>query len=130
MFSFPVGSMLELNEVIVVANKGLTFQDFYGFPPDFEMQDTDPMIPDLILYHAWSTGKIELLNSGDEILLLDGDDQLVDALTWGNSDWDSAFVPPPPPVSDGESLERSPAHIDSNSASDWIVSPTPGPLPT
>ena len=127
MFSFPVGSMLAPDEVIVVANKGLTFRDFYGFPPDFELQDTDPTIPDMILYHAWSSGKIELLNGGDEILLLDGNDQIVDALSWGASTWDLAFDPPPPSAGDGESLERSPAQVDSDSAIDWKTAANPGP---
>ena len=67
----------------------------YKFPPDFEMKDTDPNIAVMLRYPDWSTGKVELVNSGDEILLLDGDDNRVDVLTWGDSDWDFAFDPAP-----------------------------------
>ena len=127
MLQFPTGAILNPGEVIVVANKGVTFSAVYGFLPDFEMRDSDPNIPDLILYHAWSSGQIELINAGDEILLLDGEDQLVDALTRGNSAWEQVFDPPPPTTGECESLTRSPAYMESDSAADWVRAETPGP---
>lgn len=127
MLQFPAGTILYPGDVIVVANQGAVFHSLYGFSPDFEMKDTDPFIMDMLSYPYWSTGKVELVNSGDEILLLDGDDNRVDFLTWGDSAWDLAFDPPPPPAGDGESLERSPANNDSDSAADWVIAETPGP---
>jgi len=127
MLQFPVGSLLNPGEVVIVANKGVTFRDLYGFSPDFEMNDTDPTIPAMSRYYAWSTGKVELINAGDELLLLDGNDDLVDALSWGNSNWEQAFDPPPPFTGDGESLERSLAYEDSDCAADWIRAEIPGP---
>jgi len=128
MLQFPPGAMLEPGRVVVVANKAETFIGVYGFPPDFEMRDSDPAIPDMIPYYIWSTGnKIELVNSGDEVLLLDGNDALVDAVSWGNSTWELAFDPPPPSAGNGESLERSPAYKDSDSAADWTVAENPSP---
>ena len=127
MLQFPVGTILDPGAVIVVANEGTAFQVFFGYPPDFEMNDTDPFIKDMLPYHTWSTGKVELVNAGDEILLLNGNDALVDALSWGDSTWQLAFDPPPPPAGDGESLERSPAYIDSDTAADWVIAETPGP---
>ena len=127
MRQFPAGTILEPGEVIVVANQGAAFLITYGFPPDFEINDSDPFIKDMLPYHAWSTGNIELVNGGDEILLLDGNDNLVDMLTWGDSSWEFAFDPPPPPAGDGQSLERVPAYKDSDSAEDWKIAATPGP---
>ncbi|MBU0510094.1 MAG: lamin tail domain-containing protein, partial [Chloroflexi bacterium] len=128
MLQFPPGAVLDPGGVIVVANQAAVFRSSYGFPPDFEMRDSDPAIPDMLPYYAWSTGsKVELVNSGDELLLLDGEDTIIDALSWGNSTWEQAFDPPPPIAGDGQSLERSPAYKDSDSASDWGVAETPGP---
>lgn len=128
MLQFPPETMLEPRGVIVVANRAETFRSVYGISPDFEMQDSDPTIPDMLPYFAWSTGtKVELVNSGDELLLLDGDDIIVDALSWGSSTWESAFDPPPPSTGDGESLERSPAYLDTDTAADWIAREIPGP---
>ena len=125
MLQFPPGAMLAAGGVVVVANRGAIFRDFYGFPPDFEMYDSDPQILDMLSYHAWSSGKVELVNGGDEFLLLDGEDSLIDAVSWGGSTF--AFDPVPSPAGDGQSLERSPAYNDSDSAADWLVAATPQP---
>ncbi len=97
MLQFPPETMLDAGGVIVVANQGLVFQAINGFPPDFEIINSDPSIPDMLPYYGWSTGaRVELVNRGDELLLLDGDDRVIDALTWGDSNWEMAFDPPPP----------------------------------
>ena len=128
MLQFPQDTMLEAKGVIVVANRADVFRANYGIPPDFEMQESDPTIPNMLPYFGWSSGsKVELVNSGDELLLLDGEDTIIDALSWGSSTWDSAFDPPPPTAGDGESLERSPAYIDTDTAADWVVQTNPGP---
>jgi hypothetical protein len=127
MLQFPAGTMLDPGEVIVVANNGAAFLNTYGFLPDYEMNDRHPDVPVMLKYREWSTGNVELVNSGDEILLLDGDDNFVDVITWGDSDWGLAFDPPPPSADDGQSLERSPAYIDSDTADDWVVAEPPGP---
>ena len=128
MLQFPPGAILDPGGVIVVANQAAVFRSAYGFSPDFEMRDSDPAIPDMLPYSGWSTGsKVELVNTGDEVLLLDGNDTIIDALSWGNSTWDQAFDPSPPTAEDGESLARSPTYKDSDSAADWVVAETPGP---
>jgi hypothetical protein len=81
----------------------------------------------MLPYLAWSTGKVEWVNTGDEVLLLDENDTLipVDALSWGSS---TIYMDPPPPsAGDGESLERSPAYGDTDTADDWVIAETPGP---
>ncbi len=128
MLQFPPETMLEVGGVIVIANRAEVFRSVYGISPDLEMQDSDIVIPDMLPYFGWSTGsRVELVNSGDELLLLDGNDVVVDALLWGNSTWEMAFKPPPPVTRDGESLERSPAFIDTDTAANWIRREIPGP---
>jgi hypothetical protein len=87
MVQFPLGSEIASQGVIVVANRGDAFFNIYGFSPDFEIHDTTPNIPDMIPYSIWGGANLQMSNSGDEVLLLDGNDNLVDALSWGNSTW-------------------------------------------
>ncbi len=130
-FRFPDGAILPIGGVAVVANRAIDFYQAYNRYPDYEIRDTSPTVPDMIWYPAWATGNnIILQNTTDEVLLiymLDGRDVPLDALTWGDSDWAQAFNPPPPPAADGQSLERAPAQMDSDTAADWRVAETPGP---
>jgi hypothetical protein len=125
MYSFPEGETLNPGEVVVIANEAANFASSYGFNPDFELDDSDPAVPDMVKYSAWASGNVSLGNSGDEILILDGSDTLVDALSWGSSTF--AFDPPAPDVDEGHSLERLPANVDTNTAADWQDQPVPDP---
>ena len=129
MYIFPEGSEIPAGDVIVVANEAAQFETDTGWKPDFELADSDPEVPDLVKYTAWSGGSISLSNSGDELLLLDPFDHLVDAVSWASSGW--AFDPPVPGVSGGHSIERFPAGADTDTAADWRnqEAPTPGLLP-
>jgi hypothetical protein len=134
MYQFPPEVSIPSTGVIVIALKATGFYALYGFNPDYEVTDTDPSVPDMIKYSAWATGKIALSNNGDEVLILDGGDAIVDAMSYG--DKTTFFDPPCPDVATGHSLERSPANVDTDTFEDWIdqESPDPGsvtvPTPT
>lgn len=125
MYQFPAGASIAPGQVIIVANSATEFQNNFGFAPDFELQASSGAVPDMVKYSAWASGSIALANSGDEVLLLDENDVLVDSLSWGSSNW--AFNPDAPDVAAGNSLERNPANIDTDSAGDWISQNTPAP---
>jgi hypothetical protein len=126
MLIFPPGYNILPGERLVIANNGTSFSFYFGYPPDFEMEDSDPNIPDMVVYDPWSDGIIHLDNTGDEVLLLGVGDFLIDAMSWGTSNF--AFDPSCPDVPEGHSLERYPVYIDTNTADDWIdqSAPTPG----
>ncbi len=140
MLRFPKGAAIWPGQIVIIANEAATFFSQYGFKPDFEMHDSDPTVPTLIKYAAWSGGNIELVNTSDEVLLLDPGDRVHDAVSWGSSTF--AFDPAAPDVPAGHSLERVPAGGDTDSAADWrdqpspapgeidLSTPTPGPAPT
>ena len=111
--------------MIVIANRGTAFTDRYGFSPDYEIHDTDPGIPDMLPYSVWGSKNMHMSNSGDEVLLLDENDNVVDTLSWGNSIW--AFDPAVKDVPEGISLERYPVNSDTNSAIDWRSQRDPDP---
>jgi hypothetical protein len=125
MLSFPAGVTLSPGQTVVIANQAATFALVNGFNPDFEMRNSDPQVPNLAKYTAWADRNVELTNGGDEVLLLDGNDQRVDAISWGSST--QAFFPPASRVSQGHSLERYPPAQDTDSALDWRENATPSP---
>jgi hypothetical protein len=125
MYQFPEGAAIQPGEVMVIANQALLFSQKYGFIPDFELNDSDPSVVELTKYRVWSGGIINLNNAGDEIILLDPNDNFLDAISWGKSTF--AFDPSAPATSDDHSLERIPGNVDRNWAGDWIVQPKPQP---
>ncbi len=125
MLVFPDNRVIKPGEVVVVANRALIFRATYGFAPDYEIIESDPAVTNMLRYSSWGTGSFNLSNSGDEVLIMDWVDRLVDALSWGSSTF--AFDPPIPLVSEGHSLERVPAHLDTNSAEDWFDRSIPDP---
>jgi hypothetical protein len=139
MLQFPAGARIEPGQVVIIASQAVVFFEHYAVKPDFEMRDSDPQTPELLKYTAWAGGNIELGNSGDEVLALDGADQLVDAVSWGASEIE--LKPPASRVPEGHSLERYPAGVDTDSAADWrdrpepspgrveLIQPTPSPTP-
>jgi len=125
MSAFPDPACLPPDSVYVVAHASEDFQSMYGFPADYEIVDSDPDVPDMIAYAVWGAGSISLNNAGDEVLLLDRDNHILDAVSWGSSNW--AFDPPVPVVLADHSLERYPANQDTNSSTDWRDQSFPAP---
>lgn len=134
MLQFPAGASINPGQVIVVANKATAFFGVWGFNPDYEMVASDDTVPDMVPYTTWASGEVRLANDGDEVLILDSGDAIVDAMSYG--DKTTFFNPACPDVVAGHSLERSPANMDTDTAADWIEqgSPNPGsvtmPTPT
>jgi hypothetical protein len=125
MYMFPEGAAVGAGAVILVANQASAFEAEFGFKPDYELVESDAAVPNLVKYSAWATGSIGLSNTGDEVLLLDGGDLLLDALSWGSSTW--AFDPAAPDVAAGHSLERVPSEVDTDTAADWVEQASPDP---
>lgn len=125
MLKFPDQAVFLPGDVIVIANNGATFFSVYGFYPNYEVVDSDPNVLDMIKYTSWAVGSVSLSNTGDEVLILDSQDALIDSVSWGNSNF--SFDPPVGVVQEGHSLERSPANLDTNTASDWIDQSLPNP---
>jgi hypothetical protein len=125
MYQFPPEASIPPGGAIVIALKATGFYALYGFNPGYEVTDTDPSVPNMIKYSTWATGNISLSNSGDEVLILDDGDVIVDAMSYGSEI--TFFDPPCPDVPTGHSLERSPANVDTDTAEDWIDQEFPNP---
>jgi len=129
MMMFPQGASVAPSEIIVIAQTASGFESLFGLMPDYEIQDSSAVVPDLRSY-SWSTGDIRLANDGDEVLILDEMDRMIDIVTFGDStfyDTDQFAGPAVRGVFRGQSIDRVPGHCDSNSAADWQPSQKPSP---
>ncbi|MCO5191920.1 MAG: lamin tail domain-containing protein [Anaerolineae bacterium] len=126
MQRFPRESTIGPDEVIVVARTAGGFEAFFGRKPTFEMFDSDPLVPNMRNFPLLADGETVLNNSGDEIILLDPTNAIVDALSYGDST--TFMLPPIASAGRGESIERVPADCDTDDAADWQPQRTPTPF--
>ncbi len=91
-------------------------EDFYTNYPDFTGG---------IVFIADGRIGNGLGNTGDRLILKDGEGTAIDQMSYGTDT--TIFDPPCPAVSAGHSLERSPANVDTDTAADWIDQESPDP---
>jgi hypothetical protein len=118
-------------QVVIVAVNAIQFGEMFPRQSaDVELVDSDPQVPTLEKYRSWGEGDWWLRRNGDEVVLLDGRDDVVDAIAYGDSAY--AQVVAHPSVGTGHSLERYPAWSDSDDcAADFRdqAYPNPGQVP-
>ena len=133
MRRFPEGVTLHPRSALVIATTSSGFRARFGFPPDFEIVNSDPEVPQLIDVVEWGdpAAILQLGNEGDEIWLRDAQGNVVDAVAYGNGVFPgliSCDLLPAP----GYSLERYPYWQDTHDCNAdfraWPF-PTPGALP-
>jgi len=127
MYSFPQGTEILSGEFIIIVSSAEDFEKSFQFAPDFELKDTSDNVKTLSKYSAWSNGSMNLANSGDEVLLLNGSDQIVDGVSYSKGEL-TGMISHPGVKEKGQSLERQPKGQDSdNCARDFIVQTGPSP---
>lgn len=131
----PDGVLLGSGDAIWLARNGVAFRQQFGFLPDFELQESDPAVPNL------SGGWTGLGNSGDQVMLLNAADLLIDCLPYkGNyngecgTGWSGPVVQPYTVGgvfgAEGQILFRkldAPTGFplaDTNTAVDWAQEPS------
>ncbi len=129
---FPAQTVLMPGQVLVVATSALDFWEEYGSWPDFEILET-AAVPNLIDDPNWGDTStfLRLGNQGDEVILRDNADRIVDALVYGTGVLEGNF-PCPLLQASNHSLERVPYWQDTDRCPadfrDWPF-PSPGQLP-
>jgi cardiolipin synthase A/B len=130
---FPPGTTLLPGSTIVVATTATAFFVAHGFNPDFEIVGTDTAVPDLIDDPAWGdpAALLQLANNGDEIILRNAADKVIDVVTYGSGSYPNVAACNLVTASN-RSLERYPYWVDTNDCSsdfrEWPF-PNPGDLP-
>ena len=130
---FPPGTMLAHGETLVVAISGIDFFAEYGVYPDFEILNTVTAVPDLLDDLGWGDPAtfLQLGNQGDEVILRNAQDQIVDVVTYGVGNY-SGVVGCPLVSLLNASLERWPYWRDTDNClmdfREWPF-PSPGVVP-
>ncbi len=126
MYGFPATATLLPGHAAVVAQRATGFSALYALDPDYELNDTAPLVPDMTRDTAWATGSVNLANAGDQVLLLDPSYTIVDLVTWGSGAFGGLV--PNAGVAAGHSIARSPVRGDTDDCSvDFTDLGTPTP---
>ena len=130
MYVFPAGARLASGQVVVVAKNGEAFRARFGFAPDYELAlsgSDAPEIPNLVRYTAWGRGSWSLSNQGDEIILLGPQDEVVDAVAYGQGDFAAVGLAGRLKALAPDSAQRVAAWDHADMTADFAVdTPTPG----
>lgn len=131
LFQFPAGASIAPGQVQVISGGATRFFTVYGFNPTYETSATDATVPDLTIYSAWDPdgGILNMSNTNDQAVLVDGTDTVIDSASWGNT---FSFNPAVDITGnlDGQSIERINPNTDTNTASDWRLGPSTSPAAT
>jgi len=122
IITFPAWANLSGGESIYIANNATAFYEEMLQDADFEYGvDSDNSTPDMI-----KSGSLKLANTGDEVILKDNEDEIIDVVIYGDSDYTGAGWPGTPVkgVKEGVILERdrnetTGQYEDTNSSADW-----------
>jgi hypothetical protein len=132
-YAFPAGAVIAPGETLVVARQAEAYQalEYRSRPvPDFEWRDSNSVRN--LVRTAWGDGEFALGNAGDEVLLSDPAGVPIDVFVYGRGTYpDHVPFGNLGAVYNGNSLERWPAHRDSDDCRrDFRIrySPEPGSI--
>jgi hypothetical protein len=135
MWQFPPEAVIPPGQVIHVATTGKGFFDKYTRYPQYAFFDSVNHVPLLTPYLAYTRNiSFSLANTGDEVLLLGLDDQLIDGVAWGVGTLPGHVSCPfidmelYPPGTPNPSIMRAPLWKDTNDCPadfviDWTATP-------
>ncbi|MEM3341095.1 MAG: lamin tail domain-containing protein, partial [Thermoplasmata archaeon] len=129
---FPEGSFIQPDGFLVIAAAAATFQDQFGYTPDFEFAngEDDSNVPNLIIYPG-SNNNFNLDNFGDEIFLpMQDHNAYVDWIGYNNHgrpDNADALIGPPLSCPDGTFAGRknTPVSDVDQMQVDFLIEPAP-----
>ncbi len=135
MWQFPSNAQIPPGQAINVATTGAGFFDKYTRYPQYAFFDSVNHVPLLTPYITYTSNiSFSLANTGDEVLLLGPNDQLIDGVTWGVGVLPGNVACPfidmtlYPPETRNPSIMRNPLWKDTNDCNadfviDWTTTP-------
>jgi len=118
MYLFFTGN-IDSGSVVVAAQTGSGFTGLgYACSADYEFQGGSDPAYDMEAYTPWtggSAGVFALSNSGDQVLLLDPSDTVMDVVTWSGVAYPGVTAHFGVPT--GSTLQRAPVNRDTNDCS-------------
>ncbi len=95
MYQFPPEAVIAAGEQKVIAKNAIGFYALYKKYPDWEILTTDDEIgdfsetPDMNKYSSWGSGSLSFTNTGDEVLLINENDIVVDAVVFESGSYEN-----------------------------------------
>jgi hypothetical protein len=127
MARFPSGILLVPGQAFVVARDGAAFLGQTGQHAGAECLSSDAGTPDMLAFPVWAPRvDFDFSAAGDQVLVLDGANTVVDVLTFKNADWPGVIAyPSAPPTS---SIDRlNPVWDTDDCSADFADQPDPTP---
>ncbi|PIS20650.1 signal peptidase I [candidate division WWE3 bacterium CG08_land_8_20_14_0_20_43_13] len=127
IYSFPAGSVLAARSRVVAGKDALIFFEYNGFYPDYCFGGQGCGSHSTPLEHV--SGTFGLNDPGDWVALYDAQQNLVDAVVWGNVSYQGVVTHPGVTLVDAhrlDSIERSPAGVDTDNCLLDMVVRNPG----
>ncbi len=84
MYALPTGYPLEAGARFVIARDGASFRATWGAPANAEFGNSDDATANLTPQRALASGQWALNDSGDEVILLNPNGEVADALVYGD----------------------------------------------
>lgn len=108
MHRLPDGYLLGAGALFIIARNGSEFFARWGEMPHAQLEESTLGVPVLTRQRELATGSLALNNSGDEVILLDPQGQLADAVAYGDGDWAAIGLSAALPTLGEASLQRIP----------------------
>ena len=86
MAELDCGTLLPFGS-LVVASSADDFAASFGFAPDYSLAPTALAVPVALPYDLWATGSVALANDGDELLVVDAYDTVIDLALFETLPW-------------------------------------------
>lgn len=99
MSVLPLGTIAGKAEY-VVATHGAEYAAFFGKTANAEIVGNSAATPDAPPFLAWADGGMTLATAGDELVLLDATNTLLDVVVYGNGSYSGITALTPTPASD------------------------------
>ncbi|MDI6916748.1 MAG: phospholipase D-like domain-containing protein [Thermoplasmatales archaeon] len=119
---FPEGTILSSNNSFYVTRNASAFYEEMYFKPDFAYYNNS--MDDVPLING--EGNLRLANTGDDVILKDNQNNVVDVVVYGDLDYDGVGWNSNPAKGVGEGTvlrrntdEETGAYLDTNTSSDW-----------
>jgi len=135
MWQFPSNAQIPPGQIINVATTGAGFFDKYNHYPHYAFFTSTNPVPLMTPYITYTSNiSFSLANTGDEVLLLGPNDQLIDGVAWGvgalpgNVSCPFIDMTLYPAETPNPSIMRSPLWKDTNDCNqdfviDWTTTP-------
>jgi hypothetical protein len=133
MYQLPISTTLAVDTCLVIAKNAVQFVARFGLWPNYEVIVTgssytdDPIVPNLNKYTPWGSGSWSLSNTGDELVVLGPNNEILDSVAYRNGNYATLGLEADHSAPAPDSLQRIWPFDTNSMPGDFVrASPNPG----